>query len=107
VALVSVVAPSLGGGVIESELVVLAGSIPTRDVPLAATDPGAVARIGAGSEPEAATTGPRFAGVVEVVASGAGSPATMSAVLLPALDDAADDVTTVPAAIEAEIAELV
>jgi len=107
VALVSVVAPSVGGGEIESELVVPAGSIPTRDVPLAATDAGAVASIGAGSEPDAATTEPRFAGAVDGVASAAGSSATASVVLAPALDDPADDVTTVPAAIEAEIAELV
>jgi hypothetical protein len=107
VALESVVAPSVGGGVIESELVVLAGSIPTRDVPLAATDPATGARTGAWFEPDVATTEPRSAGMVDVVASGAGSPATTSTVLAPALDEPADDVTTLPAAIEAEIAELV
>ena len=105
-ALVSVVAPSVGGGVIESEVVALAGSIPTRGVAPAAAVAGAGARIGAGSEPDAATTEPRFADVVDV-ASCAGSPAMTSAVLAPAVDDPADDVTTVPAEIEAEIAPLV
>jgi hypothetical protein len=106
-ALVSAVAPSVDGGVIEPEFVVSAGSVPVRDVPVTAADPGAVARIGEGSEPDAATTEPRVSDVVVVVGSCAETPARSSAVLEAAVDDAADDVTTVPVEVMAEAAPLV
>jgi len=95
--LVSVVAPSVGGGVIESDAVTLAGPAPLRDVPTAATDAGAAASAIPGSEPYAATSEPAFGDGVEVVAAGAAALARTSAVLAPAAgDDAADDVTTAP-----------
>jgi hypothetical protein len=97
-----VVAPSVGGGVIESEVVALAGSIPTRGAAPAAAVAGADARIGAGSEPDAAATGPRLDGV-EVVAGDAGAPATSSAVLAATLDDPVDEVTTVLVEVEVEV----
>lgn len=104
-ALVSVVAPSVGGGVIESDVVASPGSTPLREVPLAAGDAGAGERIGEGSEPAASRDEPGFANGVVVVAAGADMPATASAVLVPAADDAADEVTTV--ALEVETVPLI
>lgn len=99
-ALVSVVAPSVAGGVIEPEVVVFAGSAPAFDVPPAATEAGAGERIGAGSEPDAVRTEPEFVDDVEVVAAGVGAPATSSPVLAATVDEAADDVTTVLVEVE-------
>ena len=104
-ALVSVVAPSVAGRVIASEVVAFAGSAPLLDVPPAAADAAAGETIGAGSLPNAATTAPGFAGAVAVVAGGVGAPATTSAVFACAVDEAADDVTTVP--VDVNIAPLV
>ena len=100
--LVSVVAPSVAGGVIESDAVALAGSDPARDVPAAATDAGAGASAVPGSEPYGVTSEPAFADGVEVVAAGAAAPARTSAVSAPAAgDDAVDDVTTAPGEVDA------
>jgi hypothetical protein len=95
-ALVSVVAPSVAGGVIESEVEALAGPAPVRDVPPTAADAGAGETIGAGSDPDAAPTGPELAGAVAVVAAGLAAPATTSAPFTSAVEEAADEVTSVP-----------
>jgi hypothetical protein len=95
------VAPSVGGGVIELDVVAFDGSFPPRAVPAAAADAGVAASAGAGADPGAAITDSTFAAGVAVVVAEVAAPATNSAVL--PVDDVVDDVTTPAGEVEVEV----